>query len=308
VEAQQTGRVYRVGFLSLGARPTQHGLWKTLLDALRERNYVEGQNLIVRLALAEGRPERLPSLVAELMRAKVDVIVTTSTQETLAAKKATSTVPIVMTLVPDPVEQGLVASLARPGNNVTGLTTMAPGTSQKLVELLREAVPSAARFGVLRTGASSPFPEIRRELQVAAQRTGIALSYIEGLTGPDDFDPVLARAKRDGVEGIIAPLGAFTYRYRGALVQAAFKHRLPGIYWVREFVEEGGLMSYGVSFGDVGRRAAYFVDRLFKGARPADLPVEQPTKFELVLNLTTAKALGLTIPPPLLARADEVIQ
>jgi putative ABC transport system substrate-binding protein len=308
VGAQQTGRVYRVGFLSLGARLPQSGLWKALLAALRERNYVEGQNLIVRLALAEGRPERLPSLVAELMRAKVDVIVTTSTQETLAAKKATSTVPIVMTLVPDPVEQGLVASLARPGNNVTGLTTMAPGTSQKLVELLRDAVPSASRFGVLRTGASSPFPEIRRELQVAAQRTGIALSYIEGLTGPDDFDPVLARAKRDGLEGIIAPLGAFTYRYRAALAQAALKHRLPGIYWVRDFVEEGGLMSYGVSFGDVGRRAAYFVDRLFKGARPADLPVEQPTKFELVLNLTTAKALGLTIPPPLLARADEVIQ
>jgi putative tryptophan/tyrosine transport system substrate-binding protein len=158
-EAQRTGKVYRVGFVTLGARPTQHGLWHTLLEALRELNYVEGQNLIVRLALAEGKPEHLPGLVAELMQAKVDVIVTTSTLETLAAKKATSTIPIVMTLVPDPVEQGLVASLARPGNNVTGLTTMAPGASQKLVELLRESVPSASRFGVLRTGVNSPFPK-----------------------------------------------------------------------------------------------------------------------------------------------------
>jgi putative ABC transport system substrate-binding protein len=275
---------------------------------MREADYVEGQNLIVRLAFAEGNPQRLPGLVAELIQAKVDVIVTTSTLETLAAKKATSTIPIVMTLVPDPVEQGLVASLARPGNNVTGLTTMAPGTSQKLVELLREAVPSASRFGVLRTGANSPFPEIRRELQVAAQQTGITLAYIEGIKGPDDFDLVLGRAKKEGAGGIIAPLGAFTYRYRAKLVQAALKHRLPGIYWVRDFVEDGGLMSYGVSFSDVGRRAAYFVDRLLKGAKPADLPVEQPTRFELVINNKTARVLGLTIPQSLLLRADEIIQ
>jgi putative tryptophan/tyrosine transport system substrate-binding protein len=145
-------------------------------------------------------------------------------------------------------------------------------------------------------------------LQVAARQTGIVLSYIEGINGPDDFDPFLARAKKEGTGGIIAPLGAFTYRYRAALVQAALKHRLPGIYWVRDFVEEGGLMSYGVSFADVGRRAAYLVDKLFKGAKPADLPVEQPTKFEFVINVKTAKALGLTMPPSVLARADEVIQ
>jgi putative ABC transport system substrate-binding protein len=307
-EAQQAGKVYRIGYVSLGAHPERSGLWQKLLEAMREADYVEGENLIAKFALAEGYPERLPGLVAELVRAKVDVIVTTSTQETLAAKKATSTIPIVMTLVPDPVEQGLVASLARPGNNVTGLTTMAPGTSQKLVELLREAVPSASRFVVLRTGANSPFPEIRRELQVAAQQTGITVSYIEGIKGPDDFDRVLARAKKEGAGGIIAPLGAFTYRYRAALVQAALKHRLPGIYWVRDFVEEGGLMSYGVSFGEVGRRAAYFVDRLLKGAKPGDLPVEQPSRFELLVNLKTARALGLTIPQSILLRADEIIQ
>jgi putative ABC transport system substrate-binding protein len=184
---------------------------------------------------------------------------------------------------------------------------MAPGTSQKLVELLREAVPLASRFCVLRTGPSSPFPEIRRELQAAAQQAGINLPFIE-IKGPDDFDPVLARAKKDGAGGIIAPLGAFTYTHRAKLVQVALKHRLPGIYWVRDFVEEGGLMSYGVSFGDVGRRAAYFVDRILKGAKPADLPVEHPTKLEFVINLKTAKALGLTIPQSLLVRADQLIE
>jgi hypothetical protein len=167
--AQQTGKVYQVGYVSLGGRPTQSGIWQNLLEAMRELNYVEGQNLIVRLSLAEGKPERLPGLVDELGQAKVDVIVTTSTQETLAAKQATSTIPIVMTLVPDPVEQGLVASFARPGSNVTGLTDTAPGTSQKLVELLREAVPSASRLGVLRTGANSPFPEVRAPLPAVAR-------------------------------------------------------------------------------------------------------------------------------------------
>jgi putative ABC transport system substrate-binding protein len=173
VEAPQAERVYRLGFVTLGSPPARHGMWQNLLEAMRALNYIEGQNLLVNLAIAEGRPERLPGLIADLVQAKVDVIVTTSTRETLAAKKATSTIPIVMTLAPDPVEQGLVASLARPGGNVTGLTTMAPGTSQKLVELLREAVPSAHRFGVLRTGSSSPFSEIRRELQAAAQQVGI---------------------------------------------------------------------------------------------------------------------------------------
>src|SRR5262245_20156500 len=308
VAQAQSERIFRVGFLSLGSPPERHGMWQHLLEALRIMNYVEGHNLVVKLGVAEGRPERLPGLVAELIHANVDVIVTTSTQETQAAKKATSTIPIVMTVTPDPVEQGLVRSLARPGGNVTGLTTMAPGTSQKLIELLWEAAPPASRLGVLRTGARSPFPEIQRELEAAAQKIGIALVYVDGIKTPDDFDPVLARAKRDGVVGIVAPLGAFTYAHRRVLAQAALKHRLPGIYWDRDFVEEGGLMSYGVSLREVGRRAAYFVDRILKGTKPADLPVEQPTKFELVVNLKTAKALGLAIPQSVLLRADQVIQ
>ncbi|PYN49659.1 MAG: hypothetical protein DMD95_00520 [Candidatus Rokuibacteriota bacterium] len=187
-----------------------------------------------------------------------------------------------------------------------GLTSVVPGISQKYVELLREAVPLASRFAVV--GApNSPFPEIRRELQTAARHFGITVSFIE-IKDPDDFDPALARAKKDGAGGIIAALGAFTYAHRAKLVQLALKHRLPGIYWARDYVEAGGLMSYGASFDDVGRRAAYFVDRILKGAKPAGLPVEQPTKFELVINLRTAKALGLTIPQTLLVRADQVIE
>ena len=304
--AQQVERAYQVGLLTLGADPTRSGFWQKFLEAMRELNYVEGRNLIVRRAFADGKADRMRGLVADLVQAKVDAIVTTSTLETLAAKRATSTIPIVMTVVPDPVEQGLVASLARPGGNITGLTSVVPGISQKYVELLREAVPLASRFAVV--GApNSPFPEIRRELQAAARHFGITLSFIE-IKDPDDFDPALARAKKDGAGGIIAALGAFTYAHRVKLVQLALKHRLPGIYWARDYVEAGGLMSYGASFDDVGRRAAYFVDRILKGAKPADLPVEQPTKFELVINLRTAKALGLTIPQTLLVRADQVIE
>src|SRR5262249_16517458 len=212
----------------------------------------------------------------------------------------------VMTLAPDPVEQGLVASLARPGGNVTGLTSHAPGISQKYVELLREVLPTASRFAVIRQGYS-PFPEIRRELENAARQIGVVLWYVE-INGPDEIDPVLRRVKSGVASGLIAPLGAFTYTHRVRLVQFALSHRLPAVYWVRDFVEAGGLMSYGTSFAELGRRAAYFVDKLFKGARPAELPVEQPTKFELVINLKTAKALGLTIPRALLAGADQVIE
>jgi len=303
---QRVERAYQVGLLTLGADPTRSGFWQKFLEAMSELNYVEGRNLIVRRAFADGKADRLPGLVADLVQAQVDVIVTTSTPETLAAKRATSTIPIVMTVVPDPVEQGLVASLARPGGNITGLTSVVPGISQKYVELLREAVPLASRFAVV--GApNSPFPEIRRELQAAARHFGITVSFTE-IKGPDDLDPALARAKKDGAGGIIAALGAFTYAHRVKLVQLALKHRLPGIYWARDYVEPGGLMSYGASFDDVGRRAAYFVDRILKGAKPADLPVEQPTKFELVINMKTAKALGLTIPQTLLLRADQVIE
>jgi putative ABC transport system substrate-binding protein len=304
--AQQPGKMYQVGLVSTAVVPGRLTvLWRAFLDAMRELNYVEGRNLVVRQAFAAGKREVLPGLVADLVKRQVDVIVTTSNPETLAAKRATSTIPIVMTVGYDPVGQGFVASLARPGGNVTGLTSLVPGLSQKYVELLKDVVPSTPRFVV--TGPQGPAPEIRNELQAAARQVGVTLSFGEAYA-PDEIDAVLARAKKDGDGGIIAPLDGRTYLHRRALVQLALRHRLPGIYWSRDYVEDGGLMAYDASLADLGRRAASFVDRILKGTKPADLPVEQPTRFELVINLKTAKALGLTIPPSLLARADQVIE
>jgi ABC-type uncharacterized transport system substrate-binding protein len=305
VAEAQAGKIYRVGLLTLGTITPDNPMWSPFLDAMRQLGYVEGRNLVVRRGAAgDGRPERLPGLVAGMLRDGVDVIVTTSTRETQAAKRATETLPIVMTLSPDPVEQGLVASLARPGGNVTGLTNLVPGVSQKYVELLKEIVPSASRFTVV---ARRAWPEIRRDLELAAQRLSVRLSFAD-VEGPDDIDRALAQAKKDGASGIIVPLDVVTRLNRQHLARVAVQHRLPGIYWERDYVQAGGLISYGSSLTDVGQRAAYFVDRILKGAKPADLPVEQPTKFELVINLKTAKALGLTIPQSLLGRADEIIQ
>jgi ABC-type uncharacterized transport system substrate-binding protein len=305
--AQQTGNVYRVGLLTMGTITPDVPMWSAFIDAMRKYGYVEGRNLVVRRGAAgDGQPDRLPEFVAGFLRDGVDVIVTTSTRETQAARQATSTIPIVMTLSPDPVAQGLVASLARPGGNVTGLTNLVPGISQKYVELLREIVPSASRIVVV-TGRRGPFREIRRDLEFAARRLGVTLSFA-GVESAFDIERVIAQAKKDGVGGIIVPLDAITGIHRERLAQVAIQHRLPSIYWQRTYVESGGLMSYGFSTAEVGRHAAVYVDKILKGAKPADLPVEQPTTFELVINLKTAKALGLTIPQSLLLRADEVIQ
>src|SRR5262245_61450037 len=301
-QAQPAGKIYRIGLLSMGTIAPRVTMWSAFLDALRELDYVEGGNLVVRRGAAgDGRPDRLPEFVAGFLRDGVDVIVTTSTRETEAAKRATSTIPIVMTLSPDPVGQGLVASLARPGGNVTGLTNLVPGVSQKYVELLKEIAPSASAFVVV-TGPRGPFQEIRRDLELAAPRFGVGLSYAS-VKGPADIDSALTQARKDSAGGIIVPLDVVTGMHRQHLARVAIQHRLPSIYWQRDYVEAGGLMSYGVGLVEVGRRAAYFVDRILKGAKPGDLPVEQPTKFELVINLKTAKALGLTIPPAVLARA-----
>ena len=305
-EPQEAGRQYQVGLVTLATSPSGGGLWSGLIEAMRELNYMEGRNLVVRRASAEGKPDRLPGLVAELVKSQVDVLVTTATRETVAAKRATSTIPIVMTLVPDPVALGVVASLARPGGNVTGLTNLVPGLSQKYVELLREVTPSASRFAVV-AGLGGPASGIRDDLQIAARQLGVTLAFVQ-VNDPDNFDPSLARAKKNGAQGIVVPVDVVTYSNRRKLVALANKHRLPGIYWAREYVEDGGLMTYAASLYEVGRRAAYFVDRILKGAKPAELPVEQPTKFELIINLKTAKALGLAIPPALLVRADQLIE
>jgi len=301
--AQDAGRTYTIGVVSIGTDPAQLGPWQSFIDAMRERGYVEGRNLVVKRAF--GNPDRLAGMLAELVAARVDAIVTTGPRETRTAQRATATIPIVMTFVEDPVAEGFVKSLAQPGTNVTGLTSLVPGLSQKYVELLNEALPTARRFGVVATRAAGP--ESRHELEAAVKARGLTLSFLV-VSRPAEFDPTLARAKRDGVTGIIAPVDGVTLLHRRALVEAALKHRLPGIYWAREYVEAGGLMTYGASLADRRRHAAIYVDKILRGATPADLPIEQPTTFDLVINLKTAKALGLTIPPSLLLRADQVIE
>jgi putative tryptophan/tyrosine transport system substrate-binding protein len=300
-EAQQ---MYRVGLVSIGGDPE---LWRPFVEAMGELGYVEGRNLTVKRAFAKGRAEDLPGLVHDLVRSGIDLAVTTAIRETAAVKETAPTMPIVMVLVPDPVEQGFVQTLARPGGNITGLTNLVPGLIQKYVELLREAVPSASHVGVVETPSNARAPANRRELDAAAKTSGIVLSSIP-LRGPDDFDADLAGAKRDGVDAIIAPADAVTFLHRQRFVEAALQNRLPGIYWAREYVEAGGLMTYSAKIDDLRRRAATYVDKILKGAKPADLPVEQPMKFELVINLKTAQALGLSIPPTLLFQADDVIR
>jgi putative ABC transport system substrate-binding protein len=307
-KAQTATRVYSVGVISIGA-PTsvdEPDWWKPFIDAMRELNYVEGRNLVLTRASAAGRGERLPGLARDLVRANVDIIVTTSTRETRAAKDATSTIPIVMTFVPDPVSVGLVSSLARPGGNVTGLTNLVPGMRQKWVELLKEALPSASRFAVIATPPALA-PVNLSEMEAAAKRLGVSLSAMP-IHGPDDFEAVLMRARKEGAAGVIAAGDATTIQHRRAFVSLVLKHRLPAIYWAREYVDAGGLMTYSANLVNLRRRAAVYVDKIFKGARPADLPVEQPTTFEFVINLKTAKTLGLTLPPALVLRADQIIE
>jgi putative ABC transport system substrate-binding protein len=306
--AQSTGRTYTVGVLSVGAPAPapEVDFWIPFINGMRELGYVEGRNLVVKRAAAAGSPERLRELARDLVRANADVIVTTSVRETRAARDATSTIPIVMTFVQDPVGQGLVSSLARPGGNVTGLTNFVPGMREKWVELLREAVPSASRFAVISTPPGL-VPESLRDMQSAATRLGVTLSPLP-VHDPGEFEAVLVRARREGATGVIAAPDPVTMQHRRAFVSLMLKHRLPAIFWAREYVDEGGLMTYSANLADLRRRAATYVDKILKGARPADLPVEQPNTFELIINLKAARALGLTLPPALLLRADETIQ
>jgi putative ABC transport system substrate-binding protein len=301
--AQEARKTYTVGLVSIGTDPGQSSLWQSFIEGMRERGYVEGRNLVVKHAF--GNPDRLAGMLAGLVAARVDAIVTAGSRETRAARRATATIPIVMTFVEDPVAEGFVKSLAQPGTNVTGLTSLVPGLSQKYVELLSEALPTARRFGVVAT--RDPVPESRHELEAAVKARGLTMSLLV-VSEPVDFDTTLARAKRDGVTGIIAPVDGVTFLHRRALVDAALKHRLPGIYWAREYGEAGGLLTYGAGLADLRRHAAIFVDKILRGARPADLPIEQPTKFDLVVNLKTARTLGLTVPPSILIQATEIIQ
>ena len=307
-EGQSAGRVFQVGILTLGpAGPRPSIWWQPFIAELRELNYIEGRNLVIMYSGADAKPDRLPGLAADLVKAKMDIIVTTGRRETLAAKRSTSSIPIVFTVVHDPVREGVVTSLARPEANITGLTTLVPGFYQKYVELLREVVPAGPRFALVGGPASNLPSEPRQEVENAGRALGVDVVFFP-VSGPDEFDAALGRAKRVGAAGIIVVADPVTSAHRQLFVQLALKHRLPGIYWERGYVEAGGLMAYSANIAELRRRAAYYVDKILKGAKPGDLPVEQPTKFELVINLKTAKALGLTIPPSLLLRADQVIE
>ncbi len=306
-DAQQPAKVPRIGFL----HPEPISAHLHLLDAfrqgLRELGYVEGQTIALEVRSAEGKRERLPALAAELVRLKVDVIVTAAVPGIQAAKQATKTIPIVIAVVVDPVATGFVASLARPGGNITGLSMMAPEVFGKRLELLKEVVPAVSRIAVLLNPANPAAALSLSETEVAARALGVRLQLLEVRT-PEELDGAFGAAARDRAGALIVVPDAMFVTHRTRIVDLAAKSRLPAIYYARDYVEAGGLMAYGANLADLYRRAAYFVDKILKGAKPTDLPVEQPTRFELVINLKTAKALGRTIPRSVLIRADQLIE
>jgi putative ABC transport system substrate-binding protein len=308
-EAQQATKVPRIGYLGPTLAANPHMI-EAFLQGLRDLGYVEGRNVVIEYRSAEGKLERYPALVAELVALKVDVIFVPGTPAAVAAKQATKTIPIVFTAVADPVADGLVTSLARPGGNVTGLSGFSPELVGKRLELLKQAVPGVSRVAVLWQPGSVPElteKHMLKEADVAARALGVRPQFVEA-RGPADFDRAFSDMTRARA-GALTVLGTpmfFTERRR--LVDLAAKNRLPAVYGTRDYVDVGGLMTYGPNTADLVRRAASYVDKILKGAKPADLPVEQPTKFELLINLKAAKALGLTIPQSLLGRADQIIQ
>jgi putative ABC transport system substrate-binding protein len=305
--AQGPGKIPRIGYAMSRAASEDQRVLDAARQGLRELGYVEGQNIALEVRWAEGRYERFPELVAELVRLKVDVLVAATTPGALAAKNATRTIPVVMLAVGDPVGSGLVASLARPGGNLTGLSLLNTEVHGKRLELLKQALPGISRVAVLTNPGNPIHAVFWKETHAAAQTLGVQLQPVK-LRGPEDFDEALAATARGRAEALLAFDDSLTLAYRTRLVPLVAKARLPAMYGFREFPEAGGLMSYGTNNLDQYRRAATFVDKILKGAKPADLPVEQPTKFELVVNLKAAKALGLAIPPSVLARADDVIE
>jgi len=303
----QAQKVYRIGYLWPADRTSSAPLTEAFLQGLRELGYVQGQNILIDWRYAEGKLNRLPDLAAELVRLKADLIVAVSPQSVQAAKEATTTVPIVMVAVADPVTYGFVSSLARPGGNVTGMAFLLPEISTKRLELLREIMPKLSRVAVL-WNASNPYRALDlRVLQAGARAVGVTLLSLE-VRGLDDLERAFEAASRERADGLLTLEDPFTVAHRTRIVDLALKHRLPAIYGEQVFIQTGGLMSYGPVLLENFRRGAAIVDKILKGAKPADLPVEQPTRFELVINLKAAKALGLTLPPSLLLRADKVIE
>jgi putative ABC transport system substrate-binding protein len=306
-EAQQAAKVHRIGVLE----PTPMELNTANLDAfrqgLRELGYIEGQNVVIDYRSFDGRPERLPDLAAELLRSKVDLIVTRGTPAVIAAKNATRTTPIVMAASGDPVGTGVVVGLARPGANVTGLASLTTEVSGKRVQLLKEAIPGIRRIAALLNGGNPAGETEWRAIDLAARSLGLEAQLLDVRKG-EDLGHAFDAAIKQGAGAVLVGIDGLMQNNVGLIVTLSAKHRLPAIYPLREFVDAGGLIAYGVSYPDLYRRAAKYVDKILKGAKPGDLPVEQPTKFELVISRRTATALGLTIPPSLLVQADQIIE
>jgi ABC-type uncharacterized transport system substrate-binding protein len=307
-EAQQPTKVPRIGYLAGPSLSSLAPRIEAFQQGLRELGYVEGKNIVIEWRSAEGKLDRLPDLAGELVRLKVDVIVTTGPGNTRSAKEATSTIPIVMTQDNDPVGNGFVASLARPGGNITGLSTLRVDLSGKLLELLKEILPKLSRVAVFGTSTQPGNAQALKGIELAAGAFGVKLQHLDVLD-PKDIETAFRAASEGRAEAVLSMVAGNVARaHRTEIVELAVKSRLPVIYPARTVVEAGGLMSYGVNLNDLDRRAATYVDKILKGAKPADLPVEQPTKVEFIINLKAAKQIGLTIPPNVLARADQVIQ
>jgi putative ABC transport system substrate-binding protein len=306
--AQQRSDKISVGFLSVNVRPAMKARVEAFQQGLRELRYVDGQNVLIEYRFAEGNPERLRGLADELVRLKVDVIVTEGTTATRFAKEATSTIPIVMAQDPDPVGTGFVASLARPGGNITGLSNLRSDLGGKRLEILKDTIPGLARVAIIGTSTTPGNTQALADVERAASTFALRLQVLEVL-GPKDIETAFNAATTDGHAGAVLVLASpYLLSNRAQVADIAARSGIPTMYYTSDYVKDGGLMSYGVSITDLFRRAATYVDRIVKGARPGDLPVEQPTKFELIINMRAAKAIGLIIPATVLSRADEMIE
>jgi putative tryptophan/tyrosine transport system substrate-binding protein len=304
VEAQPAGKVYRLGILTVDRGG---GFDDALRAALRELGYVEGRNLVIETRYTEGRAERVDDLALQLVRLKVDVIVATHPAAVFGATRATATIPIIMVHTPDPVQLGLVATLARPGGNVTGLTSLSVDLSLKQLELLKEVVPRASRVAVLWNPDNPWHPVTVKGLEAVQSSLRVRLQIL-GVRRADDIDTAFRAMTTEAVQAVVVLTDPMTFAYRQRVADLALKHRLPAMAGLRAYAEAGGLMSYWADSDSLGHRVASYIDRILRGARPAEMPIEQPTKYELVINLKTARALGLTIPSSLLLRADRVIE
>ena len=306
-EAQQLTKISRIGFLTATSSSISPARIEAFRQRLRELGYVEGKNIVIEYRYAEGKLDRLSELAAELVRLKVDVIFTGGPTSTRAAKEATATIPIVMAQDPDPVANGFVASLARPAGNITGLSNLYPEISGKRMELLKETVPRLSRVAVLGTSSQPGNAQALRETELAAGAFKVQFQYLDVLD-PKDIETAFQAARKGRAGGVLALPSPVLFSHRTQVVELTVKNRQPAVYGELEYVESGGLMSYGTNIIDLYRRAATYVDKILKGAKPADLPVEQPMKFEFVINLNSAKQIGFTVPPNVLVRADRVIR